>query len=136
MLKYIAVIVLLALLISSSAVAVAPRASKEPSTPKVEDPCLTNIEVFEDTPSKAYTVLAPLRSKSGDSIFTKKSPAKLLSKIKADACKLGADAIIKLSCQEAVSGSGFFHSDTNGGHGNSQITSVPVCTATAVKWRS
>ena len=101
--------------------------------------CMKSIQIIEGVTDRPYTMVAPVRGKKGKGIVglvTGKSAIdRAFEKMKKQACKKGADAIIRVNCSEAVVGRGSYRSNEHGGSGDSRVDTVPVCTGTAIKWK-
>lgn len=90
--------------------------------------CIDSIEVLDGTPTKPYAIISVVSEKP---LMDTTGPEKLLPKLKKKACKLGADALIKYECHEVTEGGSYL----GHGHGYGSISSVAVCSGTAVKWK-
>lgn len=104
---------------------------------------ICGVEVYEEGQSlpREYQIIAPLREKAKLGFFSsliskaKKQQTSVIDRMKLEACKVGADAIVNFRCGEVYSSRGNIYGDQNGVHGSSSMKSTPHCTASAVKWK-
>lgn len=104
----------------------------------------SKIEIFmgNDKPKKRFKVLGFLKTEQNSAVFGLVKGKEPITALKIKAVKLGADAIVKVSCgsKTHTEGSGVITGNQNGDYGSvygeSSVDSheVPVCIGYAVKW--
>lgn len=101
------------------------------SLPAMAEKPICDMEFIEGTPKRPYVIVSPISASGGAGLFARKSQDQLFETMKKKACKLNADAVIKLECHDTKQSVANVY--TQGG--SAQEVVVPSCSGLAVNWK-